>query len=133
MFARYVFSNGMPSCSGSTTNDNNMVVQKIVHWSIYIWIHLMSMFSYIINIHGDICILRMLLQIFILLPTKICFDLMILKVGDLQWSLRKCNNVYVIIIPKIDAMKVTLSSINVFFLQGIRPLNDENFFSTKIQ
>ena len=73
------------------------------------------------------------LRIFILLPTKICFDLMILKVGDLQWSLRKCNNVYVIIIPKIDAMKVTLSSINVFFLQGIKPLNEENFSSTKIQ
>ena len=53
------------------------------------------------------------------------------NVGDMRWNLRKCNNVYVIIIPQIDAMKVSLSSINVFFLQGIKPLNEEKFLVRK--
>ena len=66
---------------------------------------------------SDIEIFRKIfvVRIFILLPAKIYSDLMNLKVGGMQLNLSKCNNVYVIIIPQIDAMKVSLSSINVFF------------------
>ena len=64
---------------------------------------------------SDIKIFRKIVRIFILLPAKIYSDLMNLKVRGMQLNLSKCNNVYVIIIPQIDAMKVSLSSINVFF------------------
>ena len=57
----------------------------------------------------------MLVPIFILFPTKIYSNVMNNNVGDMRWNLRKCNNVYVIIIPQINAMKVSLSTINVFF------------------